>query len=102
MPRAQNAHALVNAGFLLELDTDGVVKSSRIVYGNINPKFIRAKNTEQLLDGKKIFDNSTLLKVFQSLDSEIKPDFTLGEPKPEFRKKLAISLFYKVQLYKYF
>lgn len=39
MPRAQNAHAYVNAGFLLQMNDqrDKVIKST-IVYGNIHPE----------------------------------------------------------------
>ena len=43
MPRAQNAHAYVNAGFLIQLQkgTKGrVVKKPTIVYGGINPYFV--------------------------------------------------------------
>jgi xanthine dehydrogenase/oxidase len=44
MPRAQNAHAYVNAGFLFQLkkSTKGkVLKKPTIVYGGINPYFVR-------------------------------------------------------------
>lgn len=43
-PRAQNAHAYVNAGFLIEFGSkNGVVdksmvKSARVCYGGINPR----------------------------------------------------------------
>lgn len=96
MARAQNTHALVNAGFLLKLQNDSVV-SARIVYGGINPKFIHATKTENYLKGKRLFDNNVLQGAFQSLDAELQPDYVLPDSKPEFRKLLAISLFYKVE-----
>jgi len=43
MPRAQNAHAYVNAGFLFQVqkDTKGrVLKKPTIVYGGINCNFV--------------------------------------------------------------
>ncbi|CAG2067529.1 unnamed protein product, partial [Timema podura] len=41
MPRAQNVHAIVNAGFLFSLDGKGtVVNKPNIIYGGINPKFV--------------------------------------------------------------
>lgn len=95
MPRAQNAHAIVNAGFLVKLN-DSVVETISIVYGNINPKFIHATETETFLVGKKLFDNSTLLGAYKTLEKEINPDHILPDPAPEFRRKLAIALFYKV------
>ncbi|CAD7078518.1 unnamed protein product [Hermetia illucens] len=37
MPRAQNAHAYVNAGFLMQMSGD-TVKSARVCFGGINPR----------------------------------------------------------------
>ncbi|XP_050301532.1 xanthine dehydrogenase/oxidase-like [Anthonomus grandis grandis] len=98
MPRAQNAHAIVNAGFLIKLSKENVVKSASIVYGGINAEFAHASATETLLNGLNLFDNQTLQKAFQSLDQEVKPDQDPLEPSPECRKKLAINLFYKFVL----
>lgn len=52
MPRAQNAHALVNAAFLFKLNKNNVVESARMVYGAISPAFVRATKTEAYLKGK--------------------------------------------------
>lgn len=98
MIRAQNTHAMVNAGFLIQLDRNSVVSSATIVYGAINPNFVHAKAAEQYLVGKKLFDNGTLQGTFKELDQELKPDYVPPDPKPEFRKQLAIALFYKVSL----
>ena len=43
MPRAQNAHAYVNAGFLFRLNVKNggkVLEKPSIVYGGINPQFV--------------------------------------------------------------
>jgi len=43
MPRAQNAHAYVNAGFLFRLNVNNggkVLAKPTIVYGGINPQFV--------------------------------------------------------------
>ncbi|XP_066141648.1 uncharacterized protein [Euwallacea fornicatus] len=95
MPRSQNAHAMVNAGFLFQLTNSGIVQSAQIVYGGINPNFIHAEKTESLLKGKQLFDNTTLQSAFKSLDRELQPDWVLPDPTPAFRKQLAINLFYK-------
>lgn len=96
MPRAQNAHAMVNSGFLLKLDSSQVIQSARIVYGGINPNFVHSKRTEEYLIGKHIFYNTSLQGAFRALEKDILPDDALPQPSPEFRRKLAISLFYKV------
>ncbi|KAK9891879.1 hypothetical protein WA026_017364 [Henosepilachna vigintioctopunctata] len=98
MPRAQNAHALVNAGFLFKLDSENKVQSATLVFGNINPQFIHATETEKFLIGKELFNNGTLQGAFTLLAAEINPERVLPEPEPEFRKQLSIALFYKAVL----
>ncbi|XP_066250724.1 xanthine dehydrogenase-like isoform X1 [Euwallacea similis] len=98
MNRAQNTHAVVNAGFLFALSSRGVVNSASIVYGAINTAFEHASNTEALLKGLTLFDNKTLQKAFSSLDQELVPDIEPPDPSPECRKLLAINLFYKYVL----
>lgn len=96
MPRAQNAHAHVNAGFLYTLAADmKKVTSARIVFGGINPNFVHAKGTEAFLAGKELFNNDTIQGAIAKLKDELKPDYVLPDLTPEFRKGLAISLFYK-------
>lgn len=96
MPRSQNAHAMVNAGFLVKIDSN-LVEECRIVYGGINPKFVRAQATESILQGQTLYDNDTLQQVYKSLDQELIANYSPPEPTPEYRKKLGISLFYKVR-----
>lgn len=38
MPRAQNAHAYVNAGFLVEVDSKNAVLKATVVFGGITPE----------------------------------------------------------------
>lgn len=96
MPRAQNAHAYVNAGFLFEFAADkNKIVSARICYGGINPNFIHAFETERMLPGRFLFTNDTIQSALRTLEHEIHPDYVLPDASPEFRKKLAISLFYK-------
>ncbi|XP_059612684.1 xanthine dehydrogenase/oxidase-like [Phlebotomus argentipes] len=99
MPRAQNSHAYVNAGFLFKFtESRRRVLSAKICYGGIHPRFVHAATTEQLLQGADIFDNDVLQRALQSLDQEIQPDSSINEPLPEFRKILALGLFYKAVL----
>lgn len=99
MPRAQNAHALVNAAFLFEFeqsDAKKTVKSCRICYGGINPKFIHADATEKLLIGvNDLYSNEFLLKAIKSLQNELIPDSILTDAPAEYRKNLALALFYR-------
>jgi xanthine dehydrogenase/oxidase len=97
MPRAQNAHAHVNAAFLLKFNADKtVIEEARIVYGAISPEFNRAIATEKFLIGKNIFSNGTLKLAIETLSDEIFPDTSPPEPTPLYRKRLAVGLFYKV------
>ncbi|GAB0094282.1 xanthine dehydrogenase [Sergentomyia squamirostris] len=98
-PRAQNAHAYVNAAFLFEFTPqhDKIV-SARICYGGINAKFIRASASEKLIEGADLFTNETVKKIVGSLQDELKCDSVMPDPLPEYRQKLAIGLFYKAVL----
>lgn len=58
-------------------------------------QFIRASKTESFLTGKDIFDNDVLQAALRSLEIELRPDWVLPNPPPEFREQLAINLFYK-------
>lgn len=95
MPRAQNAHAIINAGFLFKFNNN-LVEKCTIIYGGVNPKFIHCEKTEAYLTGKNLYDNSTLKQAYQLLDQELLCDSIAPDPSPEYRKQLAISLFYKV------
>lgn len=102
MPRSQNAHAVVNAGFLFRLKkTSTVLDQITIVYGGISPKFIHATKTEEILIGKDPFTNDGLQIALKSLSSEITPEEAPSEPSASYRKMLAMALYYKVQIYKF-
>lgn len=100
MPRAQNAHAQVNAAFLYEFDEHqkDVVLSARIVIGGLSGKFVHATETEKFLHMKKIFTNEVLQQALKILEGELIVEEIAGEMKPAYRKKCALGLFYKVSL----
>ncbi|XP_075210160.1 xanthine dehydrogenase-like [Lycorma delicatula] len=101
MPRTQNAHAYVNAGFIFKIDKNDkckVQEKPRIVFGGINPNFVHASRTEEMVVGKRLLDPNDLQQVLQVLSSELNPDHVLPDASPEFRKGLALSLFYKFVL----
>ncbi|XP_018304049.1 xanthine dehydrogenase/oxidase-like [Mycetomoellerius zeteki] len=99
MPRAQNAHAHVNAGFLFKLDGGGkVLEEPNIIYGGINKQFLHATKTQQQLVGKSILDDDVLKAALSTLHDELQPDHVLPDYSPEFRRNLAEGLFYKFVL----
>ncbi|XP_060646392.1 LOW QUALITY PROTEIN: uncharacterized protein LOC132784651 [Drosophila nasuta] len=98
MPRAQNAHAYVNAAFLLELDATSKVKNARICFGGIRPDFVHATAVEQLLIGRNPFENALLEQVFSKLSTLLQPDEVLPDASPAYRLKLACGLLYKFLL----
>ena len=100
MPRSQNAHAYVNAAFLFNLDSNHKVKSiPSIVFGGINQNFIHAAKTEAYLMGKQFDDINILSNAFEILTIEIDPNPDPVLSSPEYRKSLALSLFYKFVLF---
>ncbi|CAH1396596.1 unnamed protein product [Nezara viridula] len=93
MPKSQNSFALVNAGFFFQFDENFCVKKKpSIVYGNINSNFVHATKTENYFVGKNIF------KAFKSgvsiLSEELEPNQTTVAS-ADFKKQLALNLFYK-------
>ncbi|XP_059612857.1 uncharacterized protein LOC132259308 [Phlebotomus argentipes] len=97
MPRAQNAHAYVNAAFVYEFADSSKAKLTKatICFGGINPVFVHAKATEKLLQNVNLFDDAFYQKVLTTLGDEINPDWELPDASPEYRKNLALALFYK-------
>uniref|UniRef100_A0A1B0C8Q9 Putative xanthine dehydrogenase n=1 Tax=Lutzomyia longipalpis TaxID=7200 RepID=A0A1B0C8Q9_LUTLO len=99
MPRAQNSHAYVNAGFLFRFnERRSRLLTVRICYGGIHPRFVHAASAEEVLQGVDIFENNVLQRAFEALDQDIQPDSSINEPLPEYRKLLAMGLFYKAVL----
>jgi len=99
MPRAQNAHAYVNAAFLVGLDPSSAkVSSARLCFGGINANFVHAEAVESYLVGKTIFDELVVSQALRSLSSHLKADVMPGETSQEYREKLAQGLLYKFLL----
>lgn len=98
MSRSQNAHAQVNSGFLYEFDAHNpeIVKSATIVIGGLSAHFVHARKTEQYVCDKKIFTNAVLQQSLEILHEELIVDEIAGELSPEYRRKCALGLFYKV------
>ncbi|XP_035910085.1 xanthine dehydrogenase 1-like [Anopheles stephensi] len=99
MPRSQNAHAYVNGAFLVKFAEGGVtVESAKICFGGINPDFTHATATEAFLVGKNMFDAETIQATMNQLSNEIRPDWVLPDASGEYRKNLAMALYYKYLL----
>lgn len=98
MPVAQNHHAYVNAGFLIEFDQNTCVKVASICFGGINSTFTHARETEALLVERDLYTDETLQLVFAKLQSELECSSDIDMADPEYRQRLAIGLFYKFVL----
>ncbi|GAB0100744.1 xanthine dehydrogenase [Sergentomyia squamirostris] len=99
MPRAQNAHAIINAGFLFKFNPDrSTVQQVRICYGGVNPRFVHATNTENLLASKNLFANDTIFLLMTSLSNELEFNWISPDYSPRYRKMLAMGLLYKAIL----
>ncbi|XP_063365129.1 uncharacterized protein LOC134653665 [Cydia amplana] len=95
MARAQSAHAIVNAGFLYKLESSNTVKEARILYGALNPSFVHASKTEEFLRGKNLFTSKTLQEAIEVLKSEVVVEENPPQASANYRKNLAVNLFYK-------
>lgn len=96
MPRAQNTHSYINAAFLFKFCQEKIeVECAKICYGGISEFFVNAEKTEKFLIGKNIFSNEVLSEAFDILAAEINPESCLIESSVEYRKQLAVSLFYR-------
>lgn len=51
-----------------------------------------------MLQGRELYQNDTLQAAIRCLNQELQPDWELPNASPEYRKNLAISLFYKFVL----
>ncbi|CAM6125267.1 unnamed protein product [Calypogeia fissa] len=96
--RRVNAHAILNAGFKFDVDSDtGVFKSPPvIVYGGVKPYPQRASQTESYLLGKSYRDAGVFEQAAQILASEMVVDPSLG--KAQYRTRLIEAFFYKAML----
>ncbi|XP_030374471.1 indole-3-acetaldehyde oxidase [Scaptodrosophila lebanonensis] len=97
MPRAQNAHAYVNAAFLLELQGP-TIQSARLCFGGIRPDFVHATAIEKLLVSRNPYDAALMEQTFGQLSTILQPDEVLPDASPAYRSKLACGLFYKFLL----
>ncbi|XP_072944523.1 uncharacterized protein [Epargyreus clarus] len=98
MPRAQNAHAIVSAGFLFHLNSAKKVMASNLIFGGISQNFINASETEAFLKGRELINEETVQLALKKLQDEILPEAFPPEPSPYCRKAIALGLFYKAIL----
>ncbi|XP_067671007.1 uncharacterized protein [Haliotis asinina] len=97
MPRSQNAHAYVNAGFQIQIDAwkFKVLKKPSLVFGGINRNLIHANKTEDLLNGKTLTDGVVLRSALDCLASELAPSDDHVLASVQYRRNLAVNLLYK-------
>jgi len=100
--RDQNAHAIVNAGFIVRLDKKEVVQSATILYGGLAAMPSRMSKTEAAIIGAKWTD-ATLQKALDVLAGEVAG---VIQPMPGtnflpegYRESLTETLFYKFFLH---
>ncbi|XP_034664113.1 xanthine dehydrogenase/oxidase [Drosophila subobscura] len=100
LPRAQNVHAYVNAGFLIEWQDlqRHIVRSARICFGNIRPDYVHDRPLEQLLPGRDLYDAATVQQMFEQLRGSLQAEERPPEASPEYREMLACGLLYKFLL----
>ena len=75
MPRSQNSHAYINAGFNFTFSNmDSLeIESCSIVFGGISSDFVHASKTENFLMKKSLRDENVLTDSFIILNGELNP-----------------------------
>jgi len=102
MPRSSNAHAYVNAGFLALVDKANnfrIEQRPTVVFGGINASFIHASATEEFLIGRNMNDHDIFIEALTILAEELDPAFDEVLASQQYRKQLAMGLFYKFFLH---
>jgi xanthine dehydrogenase/oxidase len=91
----------VNAGFRFSIDpnTNIIAKNPAIVYGGLCKSFVHAEKTESFLTGKVLNDVNVLIQAFKILSNELVIDDDPVLASIDYRRSLALSLFYKFILY---
>lgn len=101
MKRSQNTPAYGNAAFRIKVDKKKnykILERPSLVFGGISSSFVHANETEVYLVNKSILDPETLKTAYKKLFAEIQPDNAPLQGSPQYRKNLAVSLFYKFVL----
>lgn len=101
LPRAQSTISQVNAAFLIKRSSAtawDLTESPRIVFGGIGARFVHAAATENFLNGKNILDAGVAAQALTTLNGELRPDEVKPGASADYRKKLAVGLFYKFLL----
>lgn len=97
MPRSQNVHSYVSAGFSIQVDPSDntVVDLPSIVYAGVSSSLVHATRAENYLLRKSLSDTVVVGKVFGILSEELKPDTGQLLPSSDYIKSTAINLFYR-------
>ncbi|XP_065883616.1 xanthine dehydrogenase-like isoform X2 [Dysidea avara] len=100
MPRHQNAHAYVNAGFSWSVDssTHKVQGSPSIVFGGLQAHAVHATKTEAFMVGKSLTNSATLQGALKVLQEELVATTVPPESSEAYRLNLSYGLFYKFYL----
>lgn len=85
--------------FPVDPNTNTVTSVPNIVFGGLSKTFIHAKQTETFMNGKVLNNLSMLSQAFQILSNELVIDDDPVLASVDYRRSLALSLFYKFILY---
>ena len=85
--------------FPVDPNTNTVTSVPNIVFGGLSKTFIHAKQTETFMNGKVLNNLSMLSQAFQILSNELVIDDDPVLASVDYRRSLALSLFYKFILF---
>ncbi|PKC10690.1 putative xanthine dehydrogenase [Rhizophagus irregularis] len=87
--------AIVNAGLMVHLDNEDVVKDVGFGFGGMRSVSVRAPLSEEWLIGKKWGDKNVLKKLLNKLGEELQLSFDVPGGMASYRKSLVSGFIYK-------
>ncbi|KAA8909285.1 Molybdopterin-binding domain of aldehyde dehydrogenase-domain-containing protein [Sphaerosporella brunnea] len=93
--RKEDDIAIVTAGLRVRLGEGDIVEDVCLAYGGMAPVTVEAKNTQQILLGKKWFDPAVLEEATNAMEKDFDLSYSIPGGMPTYRKTLAFTFFFR-------
>ncbi|KAI5857796.1 molybdopterin binding aldehyde oxidase/xanthine dehydrogenase [Tricharina praecox] len=87
--------AIVTAGLRVRLGEDGCVEDVCLAYGGMAPTTVEARNTQEVLMGKKWFEPAVLEEAMGAMEKDFNLSYSVPGGMPTYRKTVAFSFLFR-------